>query len=100
MTGGWLVPFERLLFRVHAIQRMFERQINVDDVREVLISGEVIEDYPDDSPYPSYIKLGWRHSRPIHVVAADNKSTKETIIITVYEPNLSNWKPGFKRRLP
>jgi len=31
---------DRLVFRLHAIQRMFERQISVEDVRQVLSSGE------------------------------------------------------------
>ncbi len=37
--------------------------INEIDVREVLTSGEVIESYPDDTPYPSRLVLGWRGSR-------------------------------------
>jgi hypothetical protein len=93
------MPFNRLVFRVHAVQRMFERQVNVDDVQNVLKSGEVIEDYPDDLPYPSYLMLGSCQSRPLHIVAADNSDAGETIIITVYEPNLTNWEAGYKRRI-
>jgi len=92
------VTFDRLVFRVHAIQRMFQRRISVDDVRHVLSTGEVIEDYPNDTPYPSHLVLGWRGSRPIHVVAAENMEGQETIVITVYEPDLTQWEPGFRRR--
>jgi hypothetical protein len=94
------MPFNRLVFRVHAIKRMFQRQINIDDVHNVLISGEIIEDYPGDIPYPSYLMIGWCGSRPVHIVAADNATAHETIIITVYEPDLINWENGFKRRKP
>lgn len=87
-----------LIFRVHAIQRMFQRRISLDDVYHVLATGEVIEDYPHDIPYPSRLVLGWCGPRPIHVVAADNVETKETIVITVYEPDLTQWEAGFKRR--
>lgn len=90
--------FDRLIFRVHAIQRMFQRRISVDDVRQVLATGEVVEDYPNDTPYPSRLLLGWCGSRPIHVVAAENVAAQETIVITVYEPDLTQWEPGFKRR--
>jgi len=38
----------RLVFRVHAIQRMFERRIMEEDVRDVVESGETIEHYPED----------------------------------------------------
>jgi hypothetical protein len=34
-----------VVFRVHAIQRMFERRISVEDVKAVIERGEVVEDY-------------------------------------------------------
>ena len=92
--------YGHLIFRVHAIQRMFQRHINVDDVRGVLETGETIEHYPDDMPYPIRLVLGWIVSQPVHVVAADNTESQETIVITVYEPDPSQWEPGFRRRKP
>ncbi len=75
---------DKLVFRVHAVRRMVQRQISVDDVRHVLATGEVIENYPDDTPYPSRLILGWLGVRPVHVVAADDDDqTGETIVITV-----------------
>ena len=50
---------DKLVFRVHALQRMSERQISIDDVKAVIGSGETIEDYPDDRPFPSRLLLGW-----------------------------------------
>ncbi len=99
-SGGrnLVMAYERLVFRKHAIQRVFERRINDADVRHVVKNGEVIEDYPDDIPYPSRLILGWCGSRPIHVVVADNHDDRETIVITAYEPGSDQWEPGFKRR--
>ena len=88
----------RLVFRVHAIQRMFQRGVSLEDVRQVLTTGEVIEEYPDDIPYPSRLILGWCGSRPLHVVFADNMETQETIVITVYEPEPAQWEPSFRKR--
>ena len=87
----------RMVFRKHALQRMFERTIGVDDVAYVLDNGKTIVDYPDDTPYPSRLILGWLNSRPIHVVAADTPAA-ETVIITVYEPESALWEAGFERR--
>ena len=87
-----------VLFRVHALQRMFERRISVDDVYAVIARGEVIEDYPDDRPYPSRLVLGWIGARPLHTVVADNLSENELIVITVYEPDSEVWEADFKRR--
>lgn len=89
----------KLIFRKHALQRMFQRSIRVEDVHAVLSGGKSIIDYPDDSPYPSRLMLGWCGERPIHVVAADTTES-ETIIITVYEPDPALWEPGFERKKP
>jgi hypothetical protein len=70
----------------------------MEDIRRVLETGEVIEEYPDDTPYPSRLILGWNGTKPLHVVIADNNEDKETIIITAYEPNQNEWEHGFKRR--
>jgi hypothetical protein len=92
------VVLRRVLFRVHAIQRMYQRGISEAEVRRVLATGEIIEGYPDDTPYPSRLTLGWCGARPLHVVVADNLDDEENIIITVYEPDPKEWEPGFKRR--
>jgi hypothetical protein len=77
---------------------MFERQISVDDVRAVIGSGETIEDYPDDKPYPSRLVLGWRGACPVHVVVAHNLGDNELIVVTVHEPDSELWDHGFRRR--
>ncbi len=88
----------RLVFRVHALRRMFQRSVTAADVRRVLETGETIETYPDDTPFPSRLVLGWLGARPLHIVAAEDSQAEETIVITVYEPDLGEWEPGFKRR--
>lgn len=77
---------------------MFQRGISQKDVGRVLATGKTIEAYPDDKPYPSRLILGWLGTRPVHVVAADNQEEQTTIVITVYEPDLTRWGPGFERR--
>jgi hypothetical protein len=89
----------KLIFRKHALQRMFERVISVEDVATVLDAGKIIIDYPADTPYPSRLMLGWPQGRPIHVVAA-NTPEAEIVIITVYEPDSALWEEGFERRRP
>ncbi len=88
----------QMVFRVHALQRMFQRGVSAEDVHHVLENGETIEDYPDDAPYPSRLMLGHAAGRPLHVVAAENAEEGEIIVITAYEPNLSLWSADFRRR--
>ncbi len=89
---------EKVEFRVHALKRMFQRQISYAAVLQVLVSGTTIEHYPDDLPYPSRLVLGWWESRPIHVVVADDTEEGTRIVVTVYEPDLEEWEPGFRKR--
>jgi hypothetical protein len=77
---------------------MFQRNISEKDMRSILTKGEIIEEYADDTPYPSRLILGWIGGRPIHIVAADNRAGDEIIIITVYEPDKEKWSDDFKRR--
>ncbi|MGZ8546036.1 MAG: DUF4258 domain-containing protein [Sulfuricurvum sp.] len=86
-----------LIYRVHAIERMFQRDVNEEDVEHVVNFGEIIENYPDDQPYPSYLVLGYTDKRALHVVYA--KDENDTIIvITVYEPTLEKWLEDLKTR--
>lgn len=77
----------RIVFRIHAVKRMFQRRISEEDVKHVLATGAVIENYPNDIPYSSKLLLGWRGNRPLHVVAVDNTDSDETVVITVYQPD-------------
>ncbi len=88
----------KYVFRIHAVRRMFQRGIDEKEIKDILDSGETIEEYPDDIPFPSRLVLGWSGRRPIHVVAADNEESREKIVITIYEPSLDQWDSEFKRR--
>ena len=89
---------QNIIFRIHAIQRMFERQISNKVVLRILHTGETIEDHPDDIPYPNRLMLGWSGGYPLHVVAVENSAESEMIVITVYKPDPNQWKSDFKRR--
>ncbi|MHB1416006.1 MAG: DUF4258 domain-containing protein [Chloroflexota bacterium] len=92
------MEFERLVFSGHAVQRMFERGIQVDDVRAVLATGEVIAEYPDDRPYPSRLILGWVGERPLHVVAALDSTSGACYVVTVYVPDPGQWSADYRTR--
>jgi hypothetical protein len=60
------------------------------DVYEAVCNGEVIEQYPEDKPYPGVLILGRREAeRPLHVVCAYNEDEDTAIVITVYHPDPS-----------
>jgi len=89
---------KHIVFRAHALQRMLERHISMEEVESVLKAGETIATYPDDEPYPSRLILGWVGDRPLHVVVADDPVGNVLIVITVYEPDPALWESDFRRR--
>lgn len=89
----------KLTFSRHALERMFERGIRVDDVRAVVESGEVVQTHPDRQPTASRVMLGFIAARALHVVCVDGGEPNEVIIITTYWPEPSQWSPDFKRRI-
>ncbi len=88
----------KIMFRIHAIDRMFERGIGIKDIRNALETGQDIENYDDNASYPARLVLSWRGKRPLHVVAADNISGDEIIVITGYRPDPSRWTDDFRGR--
>jgi hypothetical protein len=93
------MPLNDVRFTDHARRRMSKRGITDDDVRHVLASGSVIEDYPNTLPYPSYLMLGWSAGRPLHSVATDNLALQATLVITAYEPDPLAWDAAFRLRI-
>jgi uncharacterized protein DUF4258 len=87
-----------IIFRIHAVQRMFERNISVKKVHQALETGETIEDYSSEMPEPSRLILGFQGKRPFHVVTSESIETNVTTIITVYLPDPNQWTKDFKNR--
>ena len=85
-------------FSRHAFRRTVERNISEQEIREVGTKAEVIENYPDDKYSPSALLLGFTAAgRPLHfqVSYAESVLTK---IITIYEPDPTEWINHRKRR--
>jgi hypothetical protein len=56
------VRFERLLYTKHARDEMESEelgQIGEEEICEVVTRGKIIEDYPEDEPYPSCLIFGY-----------------------------------------
>ena len=88
----------KLIFRQHAIKRMHERCITEEEVEHTIKNGTIIESYPDDTPYPSFLLLGYAGTKAVHVVYADDEEDNTRIIITVYEPDLKIWCDNLRIR--
>lgn len=84
-------------FTVHGFERCVERHISPDEVKHVILSGEIIEEYPEDKYGPSCLIYGLNQKgRMFHVQC----SIDPVWIITAYDPTLQpdKWNTDFKRR--
>ena len=80
---------EEYRFSDHAVKRMISRSIDRSEVEGVITRGEVIEEYPDDKYSPSCLIYGrTKKGRNLHVQVS---LPPTVIIITVYEPESSEW---------
>jgi hypothetical protein len=86
-----------LMLSSHALRRMFERGITLAMLEQVVNAGQVIQNYPEDLPYPSRLILSFVDGKPLHAVVTGNAQS-ETIVITVYEPSPELWEADMKRK--
>jgi hypothetical protein len=87
-----------IVWQKHALQRILERGITRVDVKETILTGEIIEFYEKDNPYPSVLILGNKNTTPLHVVASLDINTNTCYIITVYKPGQKHFKEDLKTR--
>ena len=81
----------------HMLERLTQRHILFAEVKEVIMNGEIIEDYPDDYPYPSCLVFGYTvNDRVIHTVVGIGDS--KLWLITAYEPEPEQWSEDFRVR--
>jgi hypothetical protein len=88
----------QLHFSRHAFERMFQRGINPDAVAQLVSSGDIIADYPDDQPFPSTLILGFHGGQPVHAVVARDPLRGDCYLVTIYRPDPEIWDEAFKNR--
>jgi hypothetical protein len=93
--GNWDIQY-----RIHATQRMFQRNFDEKDVLACLGGGIIIEYYEFDFPFPSFlINCKSSSNNPMHLVIGVDKKSKRLYVITVYEPEKTKWSDDFSRRI-
>jgi hypothetical protein len=91
---------EDLLFTDHAVNRMAERGIAVQDVLHVIMDGEVIElSLVPGRLLSASLSLGFINQTPLHVLWAEYPETRKILIITTYVPD-ARWESDFRGRKP
>lgn len=87
----------KIIWTSHALVRLIQREISRENVKEALIKGKIIEQYPQDYPHPSCLILALDIAgAALHVVCGATETN--LWIITAYRPNLKDWEDDFMTR--
>jgi len=89
----------RIRITDHADEEAHADRLSYDQIFISVLHGEIIEEYPDDSPFPSCLIFGVSfRGDPIHTVWAYNPENGWAVLITVYRPDPDRWIGWRKRR--
>lgn len=90
---------KRIRISDHADVEAHEDGLSYEEVYYSVLQGEIIEDYPTDRPYPSFLVHGRTVvGDPIHSVWALNPANRWAVLVTVYRPDPQQWIDSRKRR--
>lgn len=86
------IKAKKIKITEHADGEAQNDELSFEEVFASVLTGEIIEKYPDDKPYPSCLIYGKNlTNEPIHSVWVYNAETKAGVLITVYRPDPSRW---------
>jgi hypothetical protein len=86
---------ESVFLTEHGTLRLYERRISYDSVIAAIMNGEIIEEYPNDYPFPSCL-INAVSPHPLHVVCGLGNG--HVFIITAYKPDSGMWEADNKTR--
>ena len=91
-----LNKLENIVITQHCRKRLAERGLSIKDVCSVIDSGEIIEQYPADHPFPSCLILGKTSDKVVHIVLSMDSGF--IYLITAYIPTSDKWMDDWKTR--
>ncbi|MGH8584286.1 MAG: DUF4258 domain-containing protein [Gammaproteobacteria bacterium] len=79
------IAAEEYYYSLHGDQERQNDNLSLLDVEEALLSGRILEHYPDTGRGASCLVVGFSNSgKPIHIVCG--RRAEDMVIITVYIP--------------
>mgnify|MGYP002626720231 CR=1 FL=1 len=86
--------YDNYIVTKHGWKRFVERGITLNMIHDAIESGEIIEYYDEDKPFPGCLILGCYNNTPIHIVLSLNDDL--LFIITAYYPDLKRWEDDYR----
>lgn len=90
-----LIRAGRYEVSLHAQQERLEDDLDINEIEAAILSGEVLENYPDDPRGPSCLISGQAGNKAVHVVVGwarmRGEENRTLRLITVYIPKAPKW---------
>lgn len=88
----------QMFWTYHVNMRMKGRHIQRNVILDTIEAYEMIESYPDDKYFPSYLILSQYGEEIFHVLFATDVETGNVRVITAYRPDLGEWESDMRTR--
>lgn len=75
----------------HILRYLIQRIISIQDIRQVLLSGAILETHSHPLRSPAFLVLGYSKGQAVHV-ACTRDLDDNLIILYAYYPSLPTWK--------
>jgi len=92
------VKQRKIMWSYNVNMRMKGRFIPRQFILDSATSYEIIEEYPKDKYFPSYLVYSHFQNRIFHILFASDFEGDNVRIITAYYPSLEEWEEDFKTR--
>ena len=88
----------RILWTYHVNMRLGQRFIARETIIRATESYEIVEAYPEDKYFPSYLLLGKHGDEAFHVLFGADIEGQNVRIVTAYFPSPKEWEVDLKTR--
>jgi hypothetical protein len=88
----------RIFWTYHVNMRLGQRFIDRKTIISATQSYEVVEAYPNDKYFPSYLLLGRHGGEAFHVLFGTDVNGQNVRIVTAYYPSPDEWELDLKTR--
>ena len=90
----------RILWTYHVSMRLAGRFIPREAILAAVTTYQLVEAYPDDKYFPSYLILARHGSDAFHVMFATDVEGDNVRVVTSYRPDPGEWQADLKARRP
>ena len=90
----------RILWTYHVNMRLGKRFIARETIIAAAESYEIVEAYPEDKYFPSYLLLGRLNEEAFHALFGADVEGQNVRVVTAYYPSPEEWQEDLKTRRP